>query len=314
MPAERIAFSTPLDKPRWQRWLLYSPGARILWFLLLVAGIGLAVQSAFSVWGWRVEGPMAPPAALLTAQLLPALLAYLAIVFRLERRRAGELAWRDLPSYGLGGLAAGLALFSVVVLVLWLADSYHVDGTRAQVDWLHGVVIVGFGAAVAEEILLRGVLYRMVEEGLGTWSALLVSAAIFGALHLGNPYADPWSAIAIMIEAGILLALLYHVTRSLWACIGLHAGWNIVEGTVYGIPVSGSTAEGGWLDASLSGPDWLTGGSFGAETSVVAVAVCLLPSIALLAIAVRRGSLVSPSWRRRVASPVQVPRSDSGAA
>jgi hypothetical protein len=154
------------------------------------------------------------------------------------------------------------------------------------------------GAGVAEEIITRGVLFRMTEEGLGTWWALAISALFFGGAHIFNPGATWWSSLAIAIEAGVLLALLYHVTRSLWSCIGLHAAWNVMQGTVFGIPVSGTAAHG-WLISSRTGPDWLSGGVFGAEASVVALLVCLCCSMVLLVIALRRGSIVPPAWRQR---------------
>jgi len=142
------------------------------------------------------------------------------------------------------------------------------------------------------------VLFRVTEEGLGTWAALLISALFFGFAHAGNPGATAWSSAAIAIEAGLLFGLLYHVTRSLPVCMGLHAAWNFCQGTVYGIPVSGLKADG-WLVSTRTGPDWLSGGVFGAEASVVALTLCLLCSAALLALALRRHTLVAPSWRRR---------------
>lgn len=93
--------------------------------------------------------------------------------------------------------------------------------------------MAGLGAGIGEEILFRGVLFRIVEEGLGTWAALLVSALFFGAVHLGNPGATLWSSATIAIEAGLLFGLLYHVTRSLYLCMGVHAAWNFMQGTVY---------------------------------------------------------------------------------
>ena len=66
-------------------------------------------------------------------------------------------------------------------------------------------------------------LFRIVEEGLGTWWALAISALLFGAIHIANPGATLWSSAAIAIEAGLLFGLLYHVTRSLPLCMGVHA-------------------------------------------------------------------------------------------
>ncbi len=151
---------------------------------------------------------------------------------------------------------------------------------------LPALLVVGLGAGIGEEIMFRGVLFRIVEEGAGTWAALVVSALFFGAVHIGNPGATVWSSAAIAIEAGLLFGLIYHLTRSLPLCMGLHASWNFMQGTVYGIPVSGTTADG-WLVSQRSGPDWLSGGFFGAEASVVALALCTLVSVALWLIAIR---------------------------
>ena len=294
MHGYQLAFTTPTQAPRWQRWLVFSPVARIAFFVLLVVALSMVF--------WVI--PHGPADSLLIKGLrefgfraVVPLLAYLLLVKLIERRPVGELSLRRLAPDGALGLVAGTLLFSAVVGVLWLLGSYHVVGTHPDAHWLVAAVTVGLGAGIGEEIMFRGVLYRMTEEGLGSWIALLVSALFFGAVHLNNPGATLWAGLAIAIEAGILLALIYLVTRSLWVCMGLHAAWNFVQGTVYGIPVSGTRADG-WLVSTRSGPDWLSGGVFGAEASVVALVLCSLTSVALLVVALRRGNLVPPRWRR----------------
>jgi len=141
------------------------------------------------------------------------------------------------------------------------------------------------------------VLFRIVEEGLGSWWALVISALFFGASHIANPGATLWSSAAIAIEAGLLFGMIYHLTRSLSLCMGLHAAWNFAQGTIYGIPVSGTRADG-WLVSTRSGPDWLSGGVFGAEASVVALTLCSLCTAGLLVVVVRRGSIVPFRFRR----------------
>ena len=288
-----LAFATPADAPGWLRWLVFSPAARIVFFAAMLVGIGFVTRAVVAMLGWtaKTATPLQHALATLSLQLLPALIAYLIVVKLIEQRRARELSVHDLPTFGLGGLLIGALLFSLVVGVLWLLGVYHVIGTNAHVDWLPQILVAGIGAGIGEEIIARGVLFRIVEEGLGTWSALAISALFFGGAHIFNPGATLWSSAAISIEAGVMFGLLYHVTRSLWACIGLHAAWNVMQGTIYGIPVSGGAVDG-WLVSNRTGPVWLSGGVFGAEASVVALAVCSLLSLTLLAVALRRGSIV----------------------
>jgi len=301
MPADQIAFTTPATATPWQRRVVFSPVGRIVFFAALYFVLFKLTSAAIGVTGLLAAGvtPLSRATGIVLMQLVPAVLAYLILVKAIERRPVQELAARDLPTLGSAGLLLGAALFSTVVLVLWLAGSYHVAGTNPGVNWLPAVLTTGLGAGIAEEIITRGVLFRAVEEGLGTWVALAISALFFGAAHIFNPGATLWSSLAIAIEAGVLLALLYHVTRSLWPCIGLHAAWNVMQGTFYGIPVSGTQAHG-WLVSSRSGPDWLSGGVFGAEASVVALITCSACSALLLIVALRRSTIVAPAWRRKV--------------
>ncbi|KGI78538.1 CPBP family intramembrane glutamic endopeptidase [Oleiagrimonas soli] len=297
-----LAFRTPSEAPGWQRWLVYSALARVLIFAALVFVFGFLVLIGLHALGWSMK--TAPPDIKGWSQLIvrtvPTVFAYLILTRLIERRWPAELAWRKLPAHASAGLVLGTILLCTVVGVLWLAGSYHVLDTGGEVHWLAEILTVGLGAGISEEIVFRGVLYRIVEESLGTWIALLVSALAFGAIHLGNPNATLWSGTAIAIEAGVLFGLVYHVTRSLWFCMGLHAAWNLMEGPVLGTSVSGLPAQG-WVHAQMSGPDWLSGGSFGPEASLVTPLCSLALAGVFLFIALRRSSIVPPFWARRAA-------------
>jgi membrane protease YdiL (CAAX protease family) len=286
-----LAYASPATAAAWKRWLVCSPLARIAIFMAVFIVLNRSISAlVHALMQGMARTPMTSALIYLAVFLLPVIFTYVFLVRIVERRRPEELALRRWPG-ALGGLLAGALLFSTVVGVLWLLGSYHVTGFNPRADWLPTLLVAGIGAGVGEEILFRGVLFRIVEEGLGTWTALLVSALFFGFAHASNPGATAWSSAAIAIEAGLLFGLLYHLTRSLPVCMGLHAAWNFCQGTVYGIPVSGMKADG-WLISTRTGPDWLSGGTFGAEASVVALGLCSLCSFMLLVVAVRRGSIV----------------------
>jgi membrane protease YdiL (CAAX protease family) len=301
--------------PRWKRWLVLSPPARIVIFVAMLGAMIFLLRVLFVTIGWAGKAAPVPERyiGMLVMQLVPALGAYLFLVYAIERRRPVELAWRKVAPHGVLGFLLGGLLISAVVAVLWLFGSYQVTGYNLNPQWAQQLLIGGLGAAVAEEIITRGVLFRVSEEGLGTWGALALSAAVFGLGHIFNPGATVWSSVAIAVEAGLLYGLLFHVSRSLPLCMGLHMGWNFTQGTVWGIPVSGGN-DTGWLVSDRPGPDWLSGGVFGAEASVVAVALCSAVTLSLLALALRRGTIVPPWFARRRAAAVSPPGADNDIA
>ena len=237
-------------------------------------------------------------------ELVPAVTAYAVVVRVLERRRTAiEYAprrWTGLPA----GLALGAVVCLVVTANIWALGGIELVGFNADPPWLNRLVSLGLVAGIAEEIGFRGVLFRYAESLLGTWAAVAVSALVFGALHLGNTNATLTGAVAIALEAGVMFAVLYALTRSLWVVVGVHAGWNLMQGLGLGIVVSGSSNSGqGFLVSHPRGPELVSGGSFGIEASVVAVVVWLLVVAYLSWRLVRGGGVVRPGWARHQRFP-----------
>jgi hypothetical protein len=158
---------------------------------------------------------------------------------------------------------------------------------------------VTIATGVFEELVFRGGVFRLAEEWLGTWWAIVLSSVVFGFVHLDNPE-DLKGVLSITLWAGMLLAATYVLTRRLWLGIGLHAAWNFVQGSVYSGIVSGHGQQQGFTRSTMSGPEWLTGGSFGVEASVVAMAVCIPAGAAMMVMAARRGHIMAPRRKRAV--------------
>ncbi|MGC2108086.1 MAG: CPBP family intramembrane glutamic endopeptidase [Candidatus Korobacteraceae bacterium] len=239
-------------------------------------------------------------APLLGAAILAVLcfVAYVAGVKWIERRSPTELtAGRTLPE-GAAGLLVGCVLFSAVMAILWVAGVYHPAGKGAADQLVKGFVLAVL-AGIVEEILFRGLLFRLSAKIVGTWGALLLTAALFGAAHAANPGATLGSSLAIALEAGILLGAAYAATTRLWLPIGLHIGWNFTEGSLFGMSISGDTAHNGVIQGTLSGPVILTGGKFGPEASIVAVLVCLVAALFLLRRMIKLGLIQPPVWAVR---------------
>jgi len=248
--------------------------------------------------------PFIPPAPApmhqvgqLLANLLSAAMllgAYVLAVRQVERRRATEADPRGHVGSFAIGCALGVALMGAVYLILWLLGRVtFLPGVAA--GGLPGELAACFAAAVLEELAVRAVIFRLIEEAAGTTIAVVVSATLFGLMHAFNPGATVISSAAVAIEAGVLLAVAYALTRNLWFCIGLHMSWNFAEGSLFGAKVSGGSALNPLMHTVLTGPDIVTGGAFGPEASLIAVGVTLVASAIIATLVVRRSG-----WRPRI--------------
>jgi hypothetical protein len=264
----------------------------LVFFVVLLAG-DIGAQFGRS-WAIHHAPPgardwVSPGSGLLLAAILLGI--YTALVRSLERRPARELEPRVIQA--IAGIILGMALFSSVFGLLHVVGVARWQGLSAAGFDVIPMLAVGIMAAVGEELAFRGGLFRILEESLGTGTALALSAALFGLLHALNAGATVVSTIAIALEAGVLLGAAYALTRNLWFPIGLHFGWNFTEGGIFGTSVSGGSAAKGIFSVSLSGPNLLTGGKFGPEASVIAIAVCLATAIVLILFVARNGRWIA---------------------
>jgi len=191
-------------------------------------------------------------------------------------------------------MLVGLGLIGTTIGVLWALGFYGVAGTNAFTVVIVSLANDGAGAFV-EEVVLRGVIFRITEERLGTWVAVAISVVLFALLHLlTSPNATVTSSVVVGVEGGVLLSAAYVLTRRLWLAIGIHFGWDFSQDAIFGV---GKGAKG-LVEGDLSGPAWLTGGSAGIEGSVVALLLCAGVGAYLLVRAGREGNLLAPGWKR----------------
>lgn len=181
-------------------------------------------------------------------------------------------AWRD---FGAGTAIAALTQTALLlILIATGAASFPLrmpfrmqEIARPLLDAL----VLWLAVSWSEELWMRGYWLQNIAEAHGKKWGVAISSVVFAMLHLANPHVDVL-AEAGLVAAGLFLAYGYVRSGALWLPLGLHFGWNLFEGTVYGFPVSGMT-EFRLLVTPLQGPEWLTGGAFGPEASVTALAV-----------------------------------------
>lgn len=230
-----------------------------------------------------------------TAAALIAIAVYSLMVWLAEGRRPSELA--PGPAIGgiLIGLMIGLVVFASVMVVLIGTGLYQFTWLGPAPAWTGSALSVQSG--VIEEVMARGIILRLTWRAFGPWVAFIFSAGLFGALHLGNDNASVWAAVCIAVEAGILLGAFYALTGRLWVSIGLHAGWNFTQGTLFGAAVSGTDFGGAIARSTAKAgfPLWLTGGEFGPEASAPALVICTSVGLVTLWMAWKAGRFAKPT-------------------
>lgn len=267
--------------------------------VLIATGLFVALQIPVGMGSARLPSGWQGPLLTQVFSLLVALGVFAFMIRIVERR---TLAEGGLTHDGaVRGTAAGFALGAVVigaiVGILALPGWYGVTGGAAV--WsplLHGLLLF-FLVAVAEELVFRGVLFRTLEEGVGSWAALAIIALLFGLVHLANDHATLLGALGTGL-AGVLLGAAYVLTRNLWLPIGIHWSLNFAQGTIFGMPVSGRDAGGSLLEATVRGPDVWTGGAFGIEAGLATFVVMAAISAGVLWLAVRRDRVITAHWTR----------------
>jgi uncharacterized protein len=263
----------------------------VLGFVILyMMGLSNSFMSQF-------KGDSLKSIAAVVGMATAALAVYVGWARLIERRQVSELSLSGAGKEWGIGLLIGAGLYTTCVLILIALGMYRIEGLNPW-TFVIPAVAMALSSGMFEEMLFRGVLFRSVEDLFGSWISLVVSSAVFGLVHLLNPAGTITGAIYISIEAGLLLAAAYMLTRRLWLSIGFHMAWNYVQSAIFSGIVSGGVSDPGLIRSNIKGPDVLTGGSFGLESSAIALALCTSAGVILLMIAIRRGHLMPPMWKR----------------
>ncbi len=193
------------------------------------------------------------------------------------------------PSQALGkrfweGAVWGFLALSAIVLILFLTGHFRVDSVALQggaaLRYAFGWAAVFLAVGMAEEFGFRGYLLFIAARRLGFWSGAVIVSIGFAVAHLGN-HGENILGIVQVFAISMLFCLTLRRTGNLWFAVGFHAFWDWTQTFFYGTPDSGLLGVGRFLNTSVEGPSWFTGGSAGPEGSVIALLV-ILSSAALV--------------------------------
>jgi len=221
------------------------------------------------------------------------IITYKVIYRKIENREVTEMAIKGIAKNLTLGILIGVVLQFLTVLVIYLSNGFKIVSIN-PVSFIIIPLTVAFTVAIFEETVIRGILFRIIEEKLGSYLALLISAIIFGALHLINPESSFISAACVAVEGGLLLGAAYIYSRNLWLPIAIHFAWNFMQSGIFGAITSGNEKTSSLLVTQITGSKLITGGTFGPEGSVQAIIFCLIATIVLMFLNIKKNKLMKP--------------------
>lgn len=189
----------------------------------------------------------------------------------------------------ISGLEIGIVAFVFVVVPLYMMNVYHLTTASYSLTKIVSMLFQFIAVGFLEEYLCRGFIQHHLLR-FGWFPALIVTASIFSLMHLGNPGITPL-ALSNIALAGTFMGSVMYAFNSVHAAVGVHITWNWVQGAIFGIPVSGTTPAGYFSTTIVSENLLLSGGSFGAEGSLMCTGVTFMLTILFLFMARRNGNL-----------------------
>jgi membrane protease YdiL (CAAX protease family) len=276
---------------------MWRPARSLGWMVVLIFAIVLAFGPGMEAISHSLPKQPAYQFLAKVSGALIALGAYCVLVRLGEHRQPSELALAAAPIGIFAGVATGSIMFAAVIAIAIASGLYDISYHGAASAWRGAGLAIESG--VLEELIVRGVVLRLVWRAFGPFIAFIASGLLFGVGHMANPGATFFTTACVAIEAGIMLGSFYALTGRLWVSIGVHAGWNFTQGYVFGAHVSGGDFGDSiaMSTARSNVPNWLTGGAFGPEASAPAFAICTMVGAIVLWAAWRSGQFSESSPR-----------------
>jgi membrane protease YdiL (CAAX protease family) len=212
------------------------------------------------------------------------------------------------------GLLIGALTVAFAVAIAWVFGGLRFEFNAANSGAIAGSLVVTFVifavAAAFEEALFRGYVFQTFTRSGLAWLAILLTSVPFAIVHLNNPSSGLISTLNTAL-AGIWFGVAYLKTRDLWFVWGLHLMWNWVQGSFFGVEVSGMSeiVKAPLMNEIDSGPHWLTGQDYGIEGGIACTIALIVSSVLLNYIpALKPGdemlALTSPESEMQQSEPI----------
>jgi membrane protease YdiL (CAAX protease family) len=230
------------------------------------------------------------------AEALIASTGYIFLFRVYEKRPVSELSTSTFVTNATAGILTGIGLQALFILVIYLTGTFlivRVNPLSVLISPFAFALTAGFVA----EIIMIGIVFRLLEQQTGTLIALIVFIILFAVLHVNVKGATVMSVGATAMQAGLLIPAAYVLSRNLWFPIFLHLGWDFSEPGIFGAINPNSSLTQGLFTSKIAGNSLFTGGETGPQDSLTSLLICLLLGLIFLSLAKRKNNWVKPYWK-----------------
>ena len=156
-------------------------------------------------------------------------------------------------------------------------------------------LLMWFPQGASEELMFRGFMLKSFEKRFKPAVGIIASSVVFSALHSLNKGYTPLASVNLVLIA-VLFALIYYVTGDIWMTSAIHTAWNLSQGNIYGLLVSGNSSSNSVVTAIYSdnASSLITGGSFGPEGGLATTAVTVVCIVIVAVLLGRKGTKAFP--------------------
>ena len=225
------------------------------------------------------------------AEAFIATTAYIFLFRAYDKRRIHELSAATFSNSAVIGFLIGVLSQSLLILIIYLAGTFLVVNVN-PVSVLISPFAFALTAGFVAEIIMIGIVFRLLEQQIGTVVALLIFIILFAILHINAKGATVISVGATAMQAGLMLPAAYVLSRNLWLPVFLHLGWDFTEPGIFGGINPSSSLTQGLLTSKISGNSLLTGGETGPQDSLSSLLLCLILGLVFLLLAKRKNNFV----------------------
>jgi uncharacterized protein len=205
-----------------------------------------------------------------------------------ERSTRPELAANNILTEFFLGIGLGFGIISITILILSLSGFYRIVSISLE-NYSIRLFSLLLTAAMVEDLLIRGLIIRVCENWIGTYSTLIIGIMI-EMLHVFNPNTSPVS-IVMFVGWGFTMTMLYVYSKKIWLPFFFHAGWNFAQ-PFYGSNLTGLEDMGSIIESEFAGPVLITGGDMGIEGSVITITFLYLMGFILLFLSLKRNKII----------------------